>query len=149
MGKFLMIMFFLFVFCVGVEYNISTFQYCGRCNKKTFKVSERKAIIIHGIILVLVGLLPTLSTTPILENITLFGKSFFDLYDCVSSNILLPLTGLLIIAFIFFVVKEEEYKNFLVKQCKSNEKLVNIFLFLTKYITPLLILIVWVNTLLK
>lgn len=43
----------------------------------------------------------------LLGSITIFGKRFFDLFDYISSNILLPLGGLLIILFIGWFTKKE------------------------------------------
>jgi NSS family neurotransmitter:Na+ symporter len=42
------------------------------------------------------GVLATLSQGPALADVTVFGKTFFDLFDFLSSNVLLPVGGLAI-----------------------------------------------------
>lgn len=43
-----------------------------------------------------------------------FGKSFFDLLDFVTSNILLPIGGIVVAIFVGFVIKKEPVKELLV-----------------------------------
>jgi NSS family neurotransmitter:Na+ symporter len=54
------------------------------------------AAAITGALMLALGILATLSQSPVLAGVTPFGKSFFDLFDFLSSNVLLPLGGLAI-----------------------------------------------------
>ena len=42
------------------------------------------------------GELATLSQSHVLADVKIFGKNFFDLFDFVSSNVLLPIGGMAI-----------------------------------------------------
>ena len=53
MGKFLMIIFFLFVLFVGINASLSLIQFSSRSIETVFHLSERKSLIIHTIILLL------------------------------------------------------------------------------------------------
>lgn len=76
------------------------------------------------------------------------GKSLFDLFDYLSSNILMPLGGLLITLFVAYFVK----KNELVREMTNNGHLktaglVTLLQFVLKFVTPLLLIIVFLNAL--
>ena len=54
------------------------------------------AAAITGAIMMVLGVLATLSQSPVLAEVKPFGKNFFDLFDFVSSNVLLPVGGVAI-----------------------------------------------------
>ena len=54
------------------------------------------AAAITGGVMFVLGILATLSQSPVLADVKIFGKNFFDLFDFVSSNVLLPVGGLAI-----------------------------------------------------
>ena len=63
--------------------------------------------------MMLVGILATLSAHPtsVLGNIHIIGeRGFFDSFDYLSSNILLPVGGLLIAIYVGYFVKKEDFK---------------------------------------
>lgn len=112
-------------------------------------MTRRNAVISTSTVMVLVGLLATLSAdkTSLLGSITILGKTFFDFFDFVSSNILLPVGGLLIILFIGYAVKKEEIKYELSNRTTLKvDWMINIFYSIAKFITPLLLLIVFLNS---
>ncbi len=112
-------------------------------------MSRLKAAIGNGVVIAIIGVLATLSVdkTSLFGGITFFGKGFFDLFDFVSSNILLPIGGLLISLFMGYVVKREAIqKEFSNNGTLNVDWLVNGFYFITRYITPLLLIIVFLNS---
>ena len=58
-------------------------------------------------LLFLLGLPATLSTGPALQDVKLFGLTFFDLYDALSSTILMPLSGIVTSLFVGYFWKKE------------------------------------------
>ena len=54
------------------------------------------AAVITGATMLGLGIPATLSQSPVLASVKVFGKTFFDLFDFVSSNVLLPIGGLAI-----------------------------------------------------
>lgn len=93
-----------------------------------------------------VGSLAALSadSTSILGGVKPLGKSFFDLFDFASSNILLPLGGLMISLFIGFFVKKEDVKAELTNQGKlKTGAIVDALFFIVRYVTPVLLIIVF------
>lgn len=113
-------------------------------------MSRTKAVVINALIIIGFGLFATLSADKgsVLGGVKIFGKSFFDLFDFVSSNILLPAGGLLIALFIGYTAK----KNEVVKELSNNGKLSNgwaigIYYAIVRFITPILLVIVFLNSL--
>ena len=109
-------------------------------------ISRTKSVIINAVIIVTVGSLAALSAdrVSILGRIRIFGKSFFDLFDFASSNMLLPLIGLFIALFIGFFIKKADVKKELVNQGRlKTGAVVDVFYFIIRYATPVLLLIVF------
>ena len=72
-----------------------------------FSLPRTKAVPILLVGLVLLGLPATLSTGPALQDVKLFGLTFFDLYDALSSTILMPLSGIVTSLFVGYFWKKE------------------------------------------
>lgn len=54
------------------------------------------AALVTGGAMLALGVPATLSQSPVLSDVKVFGKTFFDLFDFLSSNVLLPVGGLAI-----------------------------------------------------
>lgn len=114
-------------------------------------MKRSKAVIINAIIILSIGSLATLSAdkTSLLGNVPVFlGKGFFDTFDFISSNILLPVGGFLIAILIGYFVK----KQYLINELSNNGNLKNMFIIkLYRYIllgiTPVLLIIVFLSSL--
>ena len=75
---------------------------------ETFPLSRPFATVVMTALIMLLGLPPALSTGVWSGN-TVFGLSFFDLYDFATSNVLLPLGGLFLSVFAGWVWPEQEF----------------------------------------
>ena len=112
-------------------------------------VSRPKAAIINGLVIIAFGVLATLSVDKesLLGGITIFGRSFFDIFDYLSSNVLLPLGGLLIALFIGYAAnKEDVYYELSNQGTLQVASFIKVFFFIVRYITPALLLIVFLNS---
>lgn len=71
---------------------------------------------------------------------------FFDLFDYISSNVLLPLGGLFIALLMGYSINREDVITEL-----SNDgnlkiaKLMTVYFFLIRYVTPFLLIVVFLN----
>lgn len=112
-------------------------------------LSRTKSVILNTLIIALFGALATFSADKagFLGHLQIFGKGFFDLFDYVSSNILLPVGGLLIVLFVGYVTKRDDLIHELSNQGSLNNGwLIQCILFITKYITPVLLILVFLNS---
>lgn len=71
----------------------------------------------------------------------LYGRNFFDTLDYLTANIMLPLGGLFIAIFAGWVMREASSRH----ELNSTKQVFNIWLFLIRYITPVAVLIVFLN----
>ncbi|MFW2371961.1 MAG: sodium-dependent transporter [Gammaproteobacteria bacterium] len=71
----------------------------------------------------------------------LFGFTFFDSLDYLTANIMLPLGGLFIAIFAGWVMREVSSKQ----ELNTTERGYSFWLFLVRYITPVAVLIVFLN----
>ncbi|MGB1270791.1 MAG: sodium-dependent transporter [Endozoicomonas sp.] len=74
---------------------------------------------------------------------TLFGRNFFDLLDYFTSNILLPLGGLLISIFVGWVMK----RSTMMKELGLSVGVFNLWRAMIRVIVPLCVLVVLITTL--
>ncbi len=112
------------------------------------KVSRRKAVLICSSIVLIIGTLVTMSqnsANPI-SKLKPFGLGLFDFFDQASSNVLLPLGGLMIALFAGYVVNKKDIEAELSNNGKlKNRTLIRIYTFLLRYITPVLLFIVFMS----
>jgi len=67
------------------------------------------AAMLTGVLMFALGVPATLSQNPLLADVKLFGKNFFDLFDFVSSNVLLPVGGLAIAVLAGWVLAKRQF----------------------------------------
>jgi NSS family neurotransmitter:Na+ symporter len=112
-------------------------------------MSRKKAVFINSIIIALIGVLAALSadSAGVLGGFTILGKRFFDLFDYISSYILLPLGGILIAIFVGYRVPKKDIKEELSNNGKIKlAKLVDFYYIILRYVTPGLVFIVFLSS---
>ena len=65
------------------------------------KIAKKKCIVIT-LAAIFVLNIPAILSYNLWENVKIFGKNFFDLYDYLSGNIMLPWAGVVLCAYIIF-----------------------------------------------
>lgn len=111
-----------------------------RCNW-----SRQKATAISLLTIALFGLPAALSQS-LTANWTLFGLNTFDLFDYISSNILMPVGGILLCIFAGWSYGLPKLKEALSNGGSlNNQALIKILFVLLRYIAPLLIGIILLN----
>lgn len=105
------------------------------------KISRRRASVTAGLGIWLLGLLTVFSFN-IGETWILFGKTMFELLDYLTANILLPIGGLLTAIFAGWVVSKNNSQDELSIPVPF---FYHIWRLLIRYITPLAIIIVFLN----
>lgn len=149
LGSILLVAFFFLTAIAATTAMISIVEVVTTYFVEERKMGRTKAVLVNALIIAVIGVLATLSVDKdsLLGGVTFFGKGFFDLFDFISSNILLPVGGLLISIFIGYVVKKKD-----LKQALSNDGSLNIdfvfesFYFIIRYVTPILLIVVFLNS---
>src|SRR5512133_1377025 len=107
-----------------------------------FALSRFKATALTVVLLSLIGSTAALSNSS-LAGFKLFGMTMFDLYDFLTSNLLLPLGGLFLCLFAGWIWGEEKVRAALSNEgVLANRSIISVFLFLVKYVAPLTIVVI-------
>lgn len=112
-------------------------------------MSRKKAVLINAIIIIILGIPATLSAdaSGALGGVTILGKTFFDLFDYVSQNILLPLGGLLIAIFVGYTVPKKDIEMELSNEGEIKQhKLIDFYYLILRYVTPVLVFVVFLSS---
>jgi NSS family neurotransmitter:Na+ symporter len=146
LGNVLLIAFFLLTSIAATTAMISIVEVIVAFLSEEKKINRKLAVIMTTGIIFIVGTL-TVHSHSLFAQVHIFGKNFFDLFDYVSSNILLPLGGLSIAIFIGYVIdKKDFYAELSNDGTLKNEKLISIVRFILRYIAPVLITIVFLSS---
>lgn len=146
-GNILLIAFFLLTSIAATTAMISLVEVPVAYFAEEKGLSRNKAVLLTAGIMLVIGVL-TVHPKSIFGAVVIGGKGFFDWFDYISSNILLPVGGLLIALFIgYFVKKEDLLKEFSNNGLLNNEGLVVAYRFIIRFITPILLVLVFLNSL--
>lgn len=110
------------------------------------KMSRLKATIITTGSISILGIFCTLSFGP-LRHIELFGLTIFDTFDFVSSNILLPVGGILLCIFAGWKMEQSIIYNEISNNGTIKLRLFQLYIFILKYVAPICILLILLNVL--
>lgn len=147
LGNVFIFLFFLLTSFAATGAMVSLVEVLVAFANEQFRLSRKAATWITVGLLALVGSTAALSNST-LAGFTPFGKTLFDLYDFVTSNVLLPVGGLFIAVFVGWVLKPEQVIAQLTNGgTLSNHRVVKMFLFVVRYISPLLVLVVLLDSL--
>jgi NSS family neurotransmitter:Na+ symporter len=100
------------------------------------------AAALAGGIMFALGVPATLSQSPVLSNLKPFGKTFFDLFDFLSSNVLLPLGGLAIALLGGWLVSRTAFVEEMNKGYAAAPWHGAALFALVRYVAPVLILLI-------
>ncbi|MGI6066953.1 MAG: sodium-dependent transporter [Bacillota bacterium] len=149
LGNILLVAFFFLTSIAATTAMISIVEVLVAYLSEEKGMSRTKSVIFNSTLIMLMGILATLSAdrASALGDVHIFGQTFFRLFDFTSSNILLPIGGLLTVIFVGWFVAKEEFRRELSNQgALSMDRLIDFFLFLIKYVVPILLLIVFFNS---
>ncbi|GKX29462.1 transporter [Vallitalea longa] len=108
------------------------------------KFSRRKAVIITSSIVFIMSIFASLSNGS-LSNFTIGGKNIFDIYGFMTSNILQPLGGMLISLFLAWILGKKKAIDEATNGGTIKFRLADFWIFLLKYIIPILIFIIFLS----
>jgi NSS family neurotransmitter:Na+ symporter len=109
--------------------------------------NRKKATLYTSLGITAVGVVCTLSFGP-LKDLTLFDKTVFEIFDFLSSKILLPLGGIIICFFIGWKMNKKDVYDEISNSGTLKIKMFKVFIFIIKYIAPICILAIFISELL-
>lgn len=147
-GGILVVLFFILTAIAATTAMISIFEVVVAFITEEKKLSRKTAVLISAITVILFGIFAALSAngSGLLSSVKVFGLTFFDFFDSVSSNILLPLGGLLIAIFVGHFLNRQDIRRELSNNgALKNQAVISAYLFLLRFVTPILLLIVFLS----
>ena len=145
-GGFVAILFFVALLVAAVTSSISMFEVGVAYLVEEKKFSRIAACAILFAICWALGTLCSLSFGP-LSDVYFFGRTIFDFFDNLSSNILMTLGSLLTVLFVGWKLKKtdiyDEFTNG--GTLRANVKIFGVLWFLIRYVAPLAIILIFVS----
>ncbi len=138
------IMFFALLAIAALTSAISILEVVVAYFVENLKMARSKAAIVATIAITVIGIPCSLSMGP-MAGVEFFGKTVFDLLDFASANILLPLGGLFISAFVGWYLGYEKTFAEVSNEGKLTVGYMPVYLFLAKFIAPIAIALVFLN----
>lgn len=108
--------------------------------------NRKKAVLVCSSIMFVMSIFASLSQG-MLQSVTILGKNFFDFYDYMSANILLPVGGILLSISTGWVLGKKEIIREATNDGELEFRLGSIWVILLKYVIPVLIFIVLLSQL--
>jgi NSS family neurotransmitter:Na+ symporter len=141
-GHLLMIAFFVLAAVAATGAMLSLMEVPVVILHERLGMSRAKATLVTIALLMLLGSTCAL-TNNVLADFKLFGMNMFDLFDFVSSNVLLPLGGISLALFVGWAWGADKFTQALSNHgALANGVTARMVFFLLRYVSPLLILLV-------
>ena len=144
-GQLFAIMFYLCIVVAAVTSSLSMIEILVAFLVDEYQMARAKAAVLSTIALAIVGMLPCLSFG-ILSDVTFSGKTFFDIFDFFTSNLSLPIGGLVILG-LAGISCWDQVKGDLGKVNGSNlsEGQLKLLRFMMTTVSPILVLVVLIS----
>lgn len=138
-------LFFLLLFLASLTSTVSMSEISITyfCEEKRW--SRKKATVVSSAIGAVGGLLCALSFGP-LNHLTIYGMTFFDMFDYLSSNICLPIGGMICSIFTGWLINKRFVKDELTDNGKHRFRLLSLLLFFLRWICPAAIFLIFLNS---
>ncbi|MBP8677024.1 MAG: sodium-dependent transporter [Bacteroidales bacterium] len=146
-GNVIAIAFFFILFIAAITSAISLLEVIVAYFTEELKLTRKAAVLIAFTIIGIFGTLSSLSNG-VLADVKIFGKTFFDLFDYTSSNILLPVGGLLVVMFVGWRMKKADVLDELTNGGSITIKgfVLKWIIFTIKFLAPIAIALVLLSS---
>ena len=147
-GYLFCVIFFVLLAIAALTSTISLLEVVVAYLSEQLHIKRRWATVFACVITLLVGSFASLSLK---ENtpFTIAGRKVFDAMDFVSSNIMLPLGGLLIVIFAGWKLGKSEFFAEVTNEGALKAPLKTLIYLIVKFLAPLAILVVFISGLIK
>ena len=138
-------LFFLVLFIAAITSSISLLEVAVTFLIEEFRMHRKAAVLVSSAVCLVLCTLCALSGG-VLSDVRILGKTFFDFFDMISANLLMPLCGLLVVIFVGWKMKKAAFVDELSNggTLKRNRVLYNIIFYLVRYIAPVVIAVIMV-----
>lgn len=146
LGYIFSVMFYLLLLVAAVTSMISLHEVVTAYLCEEWGMPRKKASVLVTTFAALLGVVCALSFG-VLSDVRILDKTFFDLFDSVSSNYLLPVGGLLTTIFIGWYVDKKVIVDEVTNENKLRHASVRIIRVLIRYVAPIAITLIFLSQL--
>lgn len=139
-------LFFLLLIFASITSSISMMEVAITYFVETYKIRRLRISIIYGIIVFILSIPAALSFNKF-NTVKLLNLSIFDIYDYFCANFSLPFGGLMCAILVGWFANKKIIKSIYSIDNTHKSLLFPIWYFLVKYIIPIVIILIWLNTL--
>ena len=144
-GQALMVLFFVLTSVAAIGAMLSLLEVPVLILHERWGLKRSHSIVVCVLLVALLGATCALSGS-VLADFHLFGRNMFNLMDFVSSNLLLPAGGILIALFTGWVWGRDAFTRAVSNHGElPNARIASLLVFVLKFVSPVLILIVMLH----
>lgn len=143
-GYYFSLLFFVLLAVAALTSTISVLEVVVAYFVEELKMTRKKATIFAALSISVLGIVAA-GSWGWFENLTLFGSNIFGLLNFTSANILLPLGGFFIVAFIGWYFGKEKTRKEVGNQGSLKARYLPVYMFIVKFIAPIAIALVFLN----
>jgi len=137
-GAIFAVVFFILLSVAALTSTISVLEVVVAYMKEELNMSRKKATLIGTVSISVLGVLCTLSFGP-LKDFKIFDKTVFDIMNYMSANVFLTFGALFIVIYTGWKLGKSAFVDELLQSGKVNPVIINIIIFIIKFIAPLAI----------
>lgn len=145
-GYIFALLFYALLLLAALTSSISMHEICTAFISEHFGRSRRKAAVIVTFVCLVLGSFCSLSFGP-WQEVTIFGKGFFDLFDFTVTKFLMPLGGFLMTLFVGWYLDRKLVERQLTNDGSIPVRAMRPLLFLIRWVAPIGILVIFLNEL--
>lgn len=144
-GGLFAILFFFAVFLAAISSAFSLLEVIVAYLSEELKISRRLSIFIASSVCLFLAVLCSLSQGA-LSEFKILGFTFFDLFDTLTANLLMPIGALLMVVFVGWKMRKPDFVDEITSAGKVRVKpiIYNTIYFIIKYIAPLAIITIMI-----
>jgi len=143
-GYIFCILFFLLLAVAALTSSISILEVVVAYFVEELKLARRAATIMAASAITIMGI-PCSLSMGVWSKVKFMDKTFFDWLDFIASNVMLPLGGLLIVAFVGWYLGREKTEPEVTNEGELKAGYLPLFIFLAKFVAPVVIAIVFLH----
>ena len=143
-GGVISILFFFVLFIAAITSSISLQEVSVTFLIEECRLRRRTAVLLSSLVCLVLCSLCALSGG-VLSDIRILGRTFFDFFDMISANFLMPLCGLLVVVFVGWKMKRPAFVDELSNGgTLPNRRLYDIIFYMVRYVAPIVIAVIMI-----
>jgi NSS family neurotransmitter:Na+ symporter len=146
-GHIFSIFFFLLLAIAALTSTVSVLEVVVAYFCEELKMTRAKSTILAATAISVVGVFATLSFGP-LKGATIAGKTFFDWFEYLTANIMLPLGAIFIVLFVGWYLGRKAFSDEITSGGQYKIAITGLLMFVLKFLAPMAIAMVFIYGLL-